>query len=258
MAAESDADAQRRQDCLFLSGVRRDAELPALIDQLDLVRGVGSSDSDGAWTLRVGGTAMQLVSGRAARALFDAGDADAPLSIGGAASEAPDPVGLLAIRLVQAEFADQQAHLAAVQQLCVAAVALGSALGATRLFWPPAQLWSPFAALTDAVAALQDQGLPPVLHLVAMRRAGAARMQTGGLAHFCGVELAIDHPAEMTEADAVRRLARLAIHAMIVGPMLPGASVAGLAPGETLVVGRTEAGTPPILPVHARPGRTWH
>jgi hypothetical protein len=210
--------------------------------------------SEGAFTIRMFGTSMRVSEGNDAMALFTAGAALCPHSIGDAPVDPPLPSSLIAIEMDPGPFADAAGRLSAAQHLCIAALAIGSAVGAGRLYWSPAQLWSPFSALKDAVVALQDQGLPPILHLVAMVSRAEGRLSTNGLSLFSGVEIILEYPPHMPSADAVRRLARLAIHAMVVGPMQSGAAIAGLEPGEALLFGHTEPGDPPHAMVQLKQG----
>jgi hypothetical protein len=257
--ADPAAPSSAQPDCLFLVGGRSDEDIAGLADRLGLTDVSHGDTPEAAIVLKLLDTRMVVYRGAAAFERWRALSANASVAIGGTSVDPPDADALLAVELISLPYPHQSAHLAAVQQLCVAAVALGSAVGTERLYWPPACLWSPFAALTDAVAALEAPGLPPVLHLVAMTQGAAAagnkRLRTRGLAHFCNAELALDHPDSLSATDAVQRLSRLAIHAMIVGPMQAGAMVAGLAPGEQLQVGPTEPGAPPTLPVRLLTGR---
>jgi hypothetical protein len=255
MKAQGSADGAphpgARADCLFLAGGREGIDLADLLDRLGLSPNVATPVADARLSISLLDSRMALYDGAAALDLLTAHIDGPAATIGDAPSHLPEAGSLIAIELEASSFPSQAAHFAAVQQLCVAAVALGSAIGATRLFWPPAQLWSPFSALVDAVAALEDQGLPPVLHLVAMQQRqtehGATRIISRGLAHFCGVEIALEYGPTFSGIDAVQRLARLVIHAMIAGPLHVGAVVAGIERGERLLVMARETGTPPVI-----------
>ncbi len=225
-----------------------------MLDRLGLgpVAGsVGSGESE----LSFAGTAMALLSDIDGQSQFNKQTGRAPAqAIGGAALTDPQPTGLLALRLMHAS-SDPATRLLQVQRLCVAAAMIGEACGAVRLYWPAAALWSPVAALANAVAALEREGLPPILHLVAFT-SGVDVVQTRGLAHFCNVELQLQAPSNLPLTEAVRRLARLAIHAMIVGPLEPGAAIAGLERHERLIVGAAlKDSDPPVLPVRMLVGR---
>lgn len=109
-------------------------------------------------------------------------------------------------------------------------------------FWPPAQLWSRFDRdfVAPAITAMDRQGMPPVMHLVAFITsvdAAAITVVTRGLAFFAGVELRLSGPSPLSARDALRTAARLAIDAMLqqgpAGPMI----VDGLNKGERLRLG---------------------
>lgn len=161
-------------------------------------------------------------------------------SVGDVSSAPPAQPYSLAIDLVGA-YPDRSAQLIAIQHLCCATAMLSAALGAKRMFWPPAALWSSTSELGSAIAAMEAEGLPPVLHLVAFRYAdgdhGRSLLTSRGLALFIGAELQLDYPTNFGGAEAVRRLARLAIHAMIAGPPGPKTHMPGILPDELLTVG---------------------
>ena len=99
---------------------------------------------------------------------------------------------------------DRPARVAAVQQLCVLAAMIGELIEAQRLCWSPAGLWSPVAALADAVAAGEERGVPPVMHLAAFLPAGEGEGITRGLAFFAGSELLLAGAGRMACADQPR------------------------------------------------------
>ncbi|MEY4269817.1 MAG: hypothetical protein RLZZ58_1033 [Pseudomonadota bacterium] len=110
---------------------------------------------------------------------------------------------------------------------------------ADYLYWSPARLWSRADLFRTAVTEMLDSGMPPVLHLVAFgaRTQGAGTgVETRGLAHFTGQEMAARPPSTMDHRDVVRRLARLALDMMINGPILNARRFPGLDAGEVLVV----------------------
>jgi hypothetical protein len=130
-------------------------------------------------------------------------------------------------------------RIIAAQRLCCVAAMLAAGLSATRIAWVPAALWSAAADLGDAIAAMEHEGLPPILHLIAFTLdavpdAPRAALQSRGLAFFADCELRLDYPAQIAPADALRRLARLAIHVMLNGMPAPGLVVPGLVAGEQL------------------------
>ena len=160
----------------------------------------------------------------------------------------PDPAAagaaadvLAALELAQPLPPAGPARAIAAQRLCCVAAMLAAALGATRMAWLPARLWSATADLGDAIAAMETEGLPPILHLIGFAsdvQAGAprAQLQSRGLAFFADCELRLDYPAAMPPTEALRRLARLAIHAMLNGAPAPGQTMPGLVDGELLRV----------------------
>lgn len=232
--------------------------------------GLLTANSPGAGTgdrhaLRFADSAVDLLVGEAALAAWQgAAAAVAVRSIGTAAITVPEVSGLIALSLhtPSSEIADRHEQLQRAQHLFAVAAIVGEAFAAKRLYWPPAALWSPMSALSDAVAAMEAQRLPPVLHMVAfaaeekMRADGSAVIRSFGLAHFCDVELSLVHPSALSHADAVRRLARLVVHALVVGPLQPGAAVPGMEQGEMLIVGAPEIGAvPPLVPIRLVTGR---
>ena len=231
--------------------------IASLLDRLDLKEAGAGNAQGGSRMLAFGGVAVSM-SWTKTPAL-PALDDDAAL----AGASRAIPAGLtFALDLPQLQRSDGLQRFQAAQRLAALAAVVGAAFAASRMLWTPAQLWSPVAMLGDAVAALERQGLPPVLHLVAMRRLMTAEgplssMQTRGLNWFCGSELRIDHPEAMSDADVVKRLARLCIHAMVAGPLEPGAAVPGLDRGEMLIAGpwASDAGGGPVLPLRLRQGR---
>lgn len=126
--------------------------------------------------------------------------------------------------------------------LSIIAQAAASGAEDAAFFWPPARLWSRFDRdfVAPTIAAMERQGLPPVMHLVAFSAmaddAGIA-VFTRGLAFFAGAELRLSGPSLLSERDALRSAARLAIDAMLqrgsAGPMI----VDGLNKGERLRLG---------------------
>ena len=108
-------------------------------------------------------------------------------------------------------------------------------LGAQRIFWSPARLWSDAGEFRSTVAAMQASGMPPVLHLVAFRHRdgpGGARVATRGLAALAGQELEAAVPEGWDMAAIATRLARLAADMMLSGPVLQPRQAPGLTSGE--------------------------
>lgn len=147
------------------------------------------------------------------------------------------------------------------QGLCALAALLAEATAAQAFCWLPAQLWSPIALLADAVTAFEDSGLPPVLHIVRFdsvdggETAGVRTIASSGLGWLVGHELRLKCPSSYSHSDALRRISRLAVDAMVhrglIGPM----TVAGLDKRETLVIGpATEAEPWPSVAIECRPG----
>lgn len=169
-------------------------------------------------------------------AVFDRADPAGMIGVGSVGTDAADPARCLALTIEPVPAG--VARTGAVQRLFVVAAMIAELAGAQRLYWSPAHLWSPVAVLADAVAASEAQGLPPVMHLIAFRPEAEPDVVTQGLAHFCDVELRLTDAGDLPFVERVRRLARLAVHAMLVGPMLPGAAVPGLVSGEILTISR--------------------
>jgi hypothetical protein len=241
-------------DIVFLADIPRQPasdEVRAKLKQLGLAPVMGA-DTAGPIRVEFAGTTLTLFTGPDAHDQYhDLQAAEKLQAIGGVTVADPDPdqSGLLALR-VEGAPGDRRQRLQQVQHQCVVAAMIGEVFAAQRLYWPPAALWSPMGALVDAITALESEGLPPILHLVAFTSSADA-VRTRGLAHFCGIELQLQTPRDFPATEAVRRLARLAVHAMIVGPLEPGAAIAGLARGEQLIIGMALDGIrPPVVPVH--------
>ncbi len=110
---------------------------------------------------------------------------------------------------------------------------------ASHIFWSPARLWSDAVQFRASIAEMLASGMPPVLHLVAFRRrevGGVDSIGTRGLAHFTGQELEAHIPPGWTVADVVRRLSRLALDAMLNGPIRYPRTMRGLDVGERIGV----------------------
>lgn len=106
--------------------------------------------------------------------------------------------------------------------------------GATQLYWDAAALWSDAKMFRGALAEYLVSGMPPVLHIIAFRRTGEQRVRTRGLSYFAGQEIEALIPEGMDLQAAVRRLARLALDAMIGGPYTEPVEVPGLEPREAI------------------------
>jgi hypothetical protein len=126
--------------------------------------------------------------------------------------------------------------------LSIIAQAAASGAEEAAFFWPPARLWSRFDRdfVAPTIAAMHRQGLPPVMHLVSFTTTledASITVATRGLAFFAGAELRLSGPSLLSERDALRSAARLAIDAMLqrgsAGPMI----VDGLNKGERLRLG---------------------
>ncbi len=232
---------------LELPNAAVDYDLAGLADRLGLG---GTAGPDGAWILHFGSTAIQMQYGadaeRLLRAVLDGADAIA--SVGNASVLPPEHGHIIALSIQPAAIHGVKAgdgkwvmdRLQQIQQLCCAAAILSEATGATRLYCATARLWSPAAALIDAIAALERQGIPPLLHIVAFLGGtsnGDAVLSSRGLCVIAGFELVMRYPPALPVVEAIRRLARLAVHALVAGPLQSGAVVAGIAPGETLTIG---------------------
>lgn len=210
-----------------------------LLDRAGLLA-IHDEDADGTYRLTFAGSPLALRAG--AEIVGSAMTCDAACSwtaIGNVSREPPVESQAFVLSLDR-RGPDQAARVRDVQRLCAAAAMIAELCGAQRLFWSPAALWSPVAALVRAVAVTEHQGLPPIMHLVAFLQDGDA-VVTRGLAYFCDVELRLTANIGLSLPEMVRRLARLAVHAMILGPLHHGAIVPGIEVGERLVVGRARA-----------------
>lgn len=104
--------------------------------------------------------------------------------------------------------------------------------------WHPARLWSRAPDMTHAIEKYLNGSPLPVLHLVGFNRTGKgknARIATRGLRIFTGQELSAD-ASVLGAAETVRRTARLVLDMIDHGPVLRGATINGLAPGERITL----------------------
>jgi hypothetical protein len=109
--------------------------------------------------------------------------------------------------------------------------------GAEQIFWSPAGLWSDAWAFRAAVAEMLASGMPPVLHLVAFDRGGyGGAMRSRGLAFFAAQELEMREGGGLPDRELLRRLARLAIDAMVNGAISAQRTFPGLVAGERIEV----------------------
>ncbi len=164
--------------------------------------------------------------------------------------------GVIAISIAVDELPRNCAVIDAVRRQCCVAAMVASALDVPMVHWVPAQLWTRTDELAAAVAAMADEGLPPVLHLVNFTCTDAAtqvggrdchELATRGLDVFAGVELSLAYPAAMAEGEAVRRLARMTIHAMVRGAAPEAGMIAGLVDGEQLLIAVPTDSAPPVV-----------
>lgn len=200
--------------------------------------------------LTIGGTSIEWTAGEQARAVAG------PMAGGGGhlfgIATAPDlSIGhTLAFRVADRQRA---AGVQPVLRLCTAAGLVSSALDANSVGWTAANLWSSAALFGEAVVAVERQGLPPIMHLVAFA-AAAGVIETHGLAWFCGHELRLTAPSGYPEREALRRAARLAIDAFMHDGLAGAVTVAGIDKGEQLVIGQCVDNEPvPVVPIELRP-----
>lgn len=140
----------------------------------------------------------------------------------------------------------------AVQHLAFVAATLTDILRVSSLFWPPAALWSNAHELAPAVAAMEGQGMPPLLHFVSFinARADSAEncIRTRGLAWMAQKEIELAAPPAMLGGELLRRLARLAVDAMTHGVYSGPAQVPGLVAGELIEIAPLDSSGPvPIV-----------
>lgn len=129
----------------------------------------------------------------------------------------------------------------AVQRLAFLAAALVGPLGASTMFWPPAQLWSNANELADAVIMMEAQGLPPLLHFVAFNTAptpsdGEHGIITRGLMWVVGHEIEVSAPLSFSRPELLRRAARLGVDVMANGAYSHAVTVPGLTKGEKIFI----------------------
>lgn len=144
------------------------------------------------------------------------------------------------------------ARAQAVQRLAFMAATLCEVVQASAMFWPPAQLWSNPNDLAAAVIAMEEQGLPPLLHFVAFAYlladktdvAGEHGISTHGLAWMVGQEIEVMAPLTLANPEILRRCARLAVDVMVKGAYAGPMEVAGLSRGEVLSIAAVDQSGP--------------
>lgn len=189
------------------------------------------------WTCRFGALPFRLTIGIAAQSF-----------LAQAASPPADSAAIATALVIEASVGPSCDPVDLAQQLCTMAALIAELTGARRFYWPPARLWSPTRLLADAVAVMESQSLPPVLHIVAFDKSesgdGQWSLTTCGLGWLVGHEMTLNCPSLFSHSDGLRRATRLAIDAMVhrglIGPM----TVGGLTKGETMVIGPAVTGDP--------------
>jgi hypothetical protein len=225
--------------------------VPAKLRQLGLIdHGSVAEDPAGeVWPCRFGALPFRLTIGIAAQSFL------------AQATPRSQPADMGTAIVIEASSGPSCDAVDLAQQLCAVTALLAEVSGATSLYWSPARLWSPTSLLADAVAAMEAQSLPPVLHIVAFDQSAPAdgiwSLSTCGLGWLVGHEMTLNCPSAYSHSDGLRRATRLAIDAMVhrglIGPM----TVRGLTKGETLVIGPAELGEPfPQVTVECRPAPT--
>ena len=123
------------------------------------------------------------------------------------------------------------------RELFKLAVLLIDLTRAEQIYWSPAGLWSDAWTFRAAVAEMLASGMPPVLHLVAFNPAGAGgALRSHGLAFFGSQELEVRESGGLSQRELMRRLARLAIDAMVNGAISARRTFPGLVAGEHIEV----------------------
>lgn len=195
--------------------------LSAKLRQLGLIDhgSVADDPASETWTCRFGALPFRLTIGIAAQAFL------------AEAAALSEPAGLGIAIVIYASSEPSCDTVDVAQQLCAVTALLAEVSGATSLYWSPARLWSPTNLLADAVAAMEVQSLPPVLHIVAFEPGASAdgkwSLSTRGLGWLVGHEMTVNFPTELSQCDASDRVHRLVVAALVhrglTGPMrVPG------------------------------------
>ncbi len=228
---------------------RFDADMvPAKLQQLGLIDyGFGADDPAGeVWACRFGSLPFRLTTGVAAQAFL------------AKAASLIEPAEIATAIIIDASVGPSCDAVDLAQQLCALTALLAEVSGATSLYWSPARLWSPTNLLADAVAAMESESLPPVLHIVAFDQSvtadGKWSLSTRGLGWLVGHEMTLNCPSAYSHSDGLRRATRLAIDAMVHRGLIEPMTVRGLTQGEALVIGPAETEEPfPRVTVECRP-----
>lgn len=123
---------------------------------------------------------------------------------------------------------------------------IGANLEYTAVFWRPAQLITGAQYFAETIGQMASGGILPVLSLVDFRSISGNSHQTYGLAHFSGQEICLQTPEGMSDNDRVRRLVRLALDAIIHGPVTEPITAKGISSGEQVIL-QPEAGAARVL-----------
>lgn len=199
--------------------------------------------------LAFAGQAFRYLDGSAALDVANALMAHPPRLIGIAQPPALAQGRTLAFRAADPDAAGMPQTM---QALCALTALVAATLPDAVIGWTPARLWSSAALFSDAVVALERQGLPPVMHLVGFDADTKAKtcVATDGLTWFCDHELRLTAPSGYPAREAIRRAARLAVDAMVHHGLAEAMTIDGIERGETLVIGRMAGGS---VPVELRP-----
>lgn len=115
------------------------------------------------------------------------------------------------------------------------AVLLGRLLRPDAVLWRPARILSSFSYFNEAIESFLNSGPFPVLCTVHFEIVDGDRVQTDGLAWFCGQEVVFEfHPLEAREA--LRRALRLSHSLIVDGCISEPMTVSGLFDGEFLAI----------------------
>ncbi len=131
---------------------------------------------------------------------------------------------------------------------------IGANLNYTAVFWRPAQLITGAQYFDESISQMASGGILPVLSLIDFRSINCNSHQTFGLAHFSGQEICLQTPEGMTENDRLRRLVRLALDAILHGPVIGTVTAEGISPGERVSMELGTGSTRVLARTYFEPG----
>jgi hypothetical protein len=139
-------------------------------------------------------------------------------------------------------------RLGFLRDICQIANMCSIFFSAKGIFWSAGRIWSPANIFMQSMDEMFKNGILPVMHMIDFiitygnqnlhNTSGPAPENASyvsrGLSLFCDQEILASVPDGMSAAGIVRRMARLAAHMMVNGPIREQQFVAGIEQGERI------------------------